>query len=259
MNFMKLILIAFLTFGLSACAAWDKTWDWVFEDSMFDDGDEQVAMEDEEEYYEDEEEYYEDEDEYYEDEEGFYEDEEEMMQRDRRRSMRDRRMSDRMDEDYDEYEDEYGDEEEMMDREMRADKRSRGRMDRMDRMDRMERMERQRGQQGRVPRKTVVYFDYKQKGVPASGMNLLQMHARYLLQNPDRVLAVEGHTDSVASPEYNRRLGMQRARSVAEILMQMGVARDQLETRSFGQERPLQEGDSESAHALNRRVELIYR
>ena len=90
-------------------------------------------------------------------------------------------------------------------------------------------------------------------------MNLLQMHARYLSQNPNRVLSIEGHTDSAANPDYNRRLGMQRARSVADVLIQMGIPRDQLNTVSYGQERPLQQGDSEAANALNRRVELIYR
>ena len=114
-------------------------------------------------------------------------------------------------------------------------------------------------QQTPSPKKTVIYFDYKQHSVPANGMNLLQMHAQFLQQNPQKVLSVEGHTDGVASASYNRQLGLKRAQSVANTLMQMGVLQNQLNVTSYGQERPARQGGSDSDKALNRRVELIYR
>ena len=108
------------------------------------------------------------------------------------------------------------------------------------------------------PRDTIVHFDYKKMTVARAGMRLLETHAAYLQKNPDLIVTVEGHTDSIASREYNKRLGLQRARAVAESLEEMGVSQSQMVTVSYGEERPLERGNSERANEMNRRVELVY-
>lgn len=112
--------------------------------------------------------------------------------------------------------------------------------------------------QAPAPQRTMLYFDYKQSAVPASGLNILQLHAQYLAANPQMTVTIEGHTDSVAPPAYNKKLGMKRAQAVAEILVNMGVSPQQIEVVSYGEERPLKSGTGEQANALNRRVELVY-
>lgn len=109
-----------------------------------------------------------------------------------------------------------------------------------------------------APKRTMIYFDYKQNSVPATGLNILQLHAQYLAANPQMTVTVEGHTDTKASPSYNKKLGMKRARAVAEMLINMGVSPQQIEVVSYGEERPLKSGGGEQAQALNRRVELVY-
>lgn len=109
-----------------------------------------------------------------------------------------------------------------------------------------------------APKRTMIYFDYKQSSVPASGLNMLQLHAQYLAANPQMTVTVEGHTDSVAPPAYNKRLGMQRAQAVAEMLVNMGVSPQQINIVSYGEERPLKSGTGAQANALNRRVEIVY-
>ena len=109
-----------------------------------------------------------------------------------------------------------------------------------------------------APKRTMIYFDYKQSSVPATGLNILQLHAQYLMTNPQTAVTIEGHTDSVAPPSYNQKLGLKRARAVAEMLINMGVPAKQIEVVSYGEKRPLKSGKGEQVNALNRRVEIVY-
>jgi len=108
-----------------------------------------------------------------------------------------------------------------------------------------------------APNRASVYFEYKSTTVPAGSLNLLQLHAQYLMANPGATVRLEGHTDSVASGQYNQRLAMHRAQAVAQILMQMGVSASQIETISHGEEQAASE-DKGQGGALDRRVELAY-
>ena len=82
------------------------------------------------------------------------------------------------------------------------------------------------------------------------------VHARYLLENQNVMVRIEGHTDERGSREYNLALGENRAQSVARIFAQNGATN--YETVSFGEERPVIETNDESGWRLNRRVELRF-
>lgn len=110
-----------------------------------------------------------------------------------------------------------------------------------------------------TPRQDAIYFDYKSETVGANGLNVLQLHAQYLQANPDLTVRLEGHTDSVAPGDYNKRLSMRRAQAVAQVLIQMGASPSQIETVGLGEEQPAAREDGKQGSALNRRVELIYR
>ncbi len=66
---------------------------------------------------------------------------------------------------------------------------------------------------------------------------------------------IHGHTDLRASDEYNMRLSQRRADAVAVIAQEVGVP--VLESRGFGERRPVQTGNSSQALQSNRRVEII--
>lgn len=66
---------------------------------------------------------------------------------------------------------------------------------------------------------------------------------------------IEGHTDSVGNRDYNIDLSRRRAQSVADYLVSQGVARDRLDIRGYGFDRPLP-GTSAAAQQ-NRRVEAV--
>ena len=107
-----------------------------------------------------------------------------------------------------------------------------------------------------LPR-AIVYFDYKSTVVPATSLNLLQLHSQYLINSGASVTLV-GHSDAVASGRYNKELSLKRAQAVAEILVQMGVSPARIRTDGRGEQELAVEGDSSYANAMNRRVELRY-
>ncbi len=103
-----------------------------------------------------------------------------------------------------------------------------------------------------------IYFDFDRSEIPSEFQELLKSHARYLIANPSASIMIEGNCDERGTREYNMALGEQRAYSVLQFLTLQGVSRSQLDTVSFGEERPDVEGHDESAWKYNRRAELVY-
>jgi outer membrane protein OmpA-like peptidoglycan-associated protein len=78
-----------------------------------------------------------------------------------------------------------------------------------------------------------------------------------ILAYPSLHLAVEGHTDSVGSDEYNRNLSEQRAEAVRNYFIQQGIASDSVTAQGFGKTEPIASNDTAEGRQQNRRVELI--
>jgi peptidoglycan-associated lipoprotein len=103
-----------------------------------------------------------------------------------------------------------------------------------------------------------IYFEFDSSEVQDKFMEVIERHAAYLSQYPDVQVRLEGHTDERGSREYNIGLGARRASSVAELLQVHGVSSDQIDTVSYGEEKPAVMGHNEEAWSQNRRVELVY-
>jgi peptidoglycan-associated lipoprotein len=114
------------------------------------------------------------------------------------------------------------------------------------------------GYSGGLPENRIVYFGYDQSDVTPGSMDLLTEHAKYLADNPQVELRLEGHADERGSREYNIGLGENRAQAVRQILLLRGVGSAEMNTVSYGEERPAATGSDEENWALNRRVELVY-
>jgi outer membrane protein OmpA-like peptidoglycan-associated protein len=78
-----------------------------------------------------------------------------------------------------------------------------------------------------------------------------------VLAYPSLHLAVEGHTDSVGSDEYNQSLSERRAQSVRDYFVQQGIGADAVEARGFGKTDPIASNDTPDGRQQNRRVELV--
>lgn len=77
-----------------------------------------------------------------------------------------------------------------------------------------------------------------------------------ILANPEAVILVEGHTDSVGTEEYNRDLSLQRAHSVARALEERGYP-NEIRIYGAGTSAPLASNDTEAGREQNRRVDVI--
>ncbi len=108
------------------------------------------------------------------------------------------------------------------------------------------------------PAERTVYFDYDKSDVKESGKSVVSAHVGFLKSGGKQRVRLEGHCDERGSPEYNIGLGERRSQTVRRLMTYQGVADRQLETVSYGEERPAVEGRDEAAWAKNRRVEIVY-
>ena len=106
--------------------------------------------------------------------------------------------------------------------------------------------------------KRSVYFDYDSTVVKDEYKPLVTAHARYLTQNRGARVSVQGNTDERGSREYNLALGQRRADSVKQMMMLLGAQEAQIESVSFGEEKPRASGQSESSYSENRRSDIVY-
>ena len=100
---------------------------------------------------------------------------------------------------------------------------------------------------------TIVSFSYDNYNIDAMGSKKIRELANIIKSN-ELSVRVEGHCDERGTREYNLALGEKRANSVAELLVINGVSRAQINTVSYGEEKPTSQGSNESSWSENRRA-----
>ena len=103
-----------------------------------------------------------------------------------------------------------------------------------------------------------VFFDYDSFTVRDEFRPLIEAHGRYLSQNRTARMTIQGNTDERGSREYNIALGQKRADAVKRMMTLLGAQDGQIETVSFGKEKPKNGGHDEAAWAENRRDDFVY-
>lgn len=102
----------------------------------------------------------------------------------------------------------------------------------------------------------VIYFDFDSYIVKDQYRDIVELYAKVLTANRSQRLVIEGHTDERGGREYNLALGQKRAEAVAKAIELLGANASQIESVSFGKERPVATGSDEASWAKNRRAEL---
>ncbi len=101
------------------------------------------------------------------------------------------------------------------------------------------------------------FFAYDASTLDSSAQEALRASATWLRDNPQFRIRIEGHCDERGTEQYNLALGDHRAETAASYLATLGVDRSRIETISYGEERPFEQGSNESAWAQNRRAHLV--
>lgn len=104
-----------------------------------------------------------------------------------------------------------------------------------------------------------ILFDFNSYNLTANSRAELDRMATILNRYPDTDLAIEGHTDSKGTEEYNQKLSEQRASAVADYLATDGISRRRMTIRGYGETRPVATNETETGRAQNRRVEIKIR
>ena len=106
--------------------------------------------------------------------------------------------------------------------------------------------------------KRSVFFDFDSYVIKQEARALVEAHARFLVQNPQMRMLIQGNTDERGSREYNLALGQKRADAAKKALGLLGVSEGQLESVSLGEEKPRCEDRTENCYAENRRGDMLY-
>ena len=106
--------------------------------------------------------------------------------------------------------------------------------------------------------KRSVYFELDSNVVKEEFKPVVAAHARYLQQNRGVKMTVQGNADERGSREYNLALGQRRADAVKQAMQLLGAQPDQIESVSFGEEKPKASGHDEKSWSENRRADLAY-
>ena len=102
-----------------------------------------------------------------------------------------------------------------------------------------------------------IQFQKSKADILPESHNLLDEIVSVIQSNPDITkIAIEGHTSSEGSEDFNRDLSRRRAQAVLKYLTDKGVAADRLTSNGFGPDRPIASNDTEADREKNRRVEF---
>lgn len=103
-----------------------------------------------------------------------------------------------------------------------------------------------------------IYFLFDSTAISPEGRAALDMKAKWMQVNPGVTVIIEGHCDNRGTAEYNLALGEARAVAVKNYMTALGISSNRMEVVSYGEERPLVDGDGEAAWSKNRRAHFAF-
>lgn len=102
-----------------------------------------------------------------------------------------------------------------------------------------------------------VYFGYDSAALSGNAQGTLLRQAGFLNANPALTITIEGHCDERGTREYNLALGERRASAARDFLLAQGVDQARIKVISYGKERPVASGSTETSWSKNRRAATV--
>jgi peptidoglycan-associated lipoprotein len=103
-----------------------------------------------------------------------------------------------------------------------------------------------------------IFFDFDEYIIKSEERPTLEKNYNCIKERGQSI-TVEGHCDERGTDEYNLALGKRRATAAKDFLAKLGVKSSNIETISYGEERPVCMDHEESCWKKNRRAEFIFK
>lgn len=101
-----------------------------------------------------------------------------------------------------------------------------------------------------------IFFDFDKADLKPESIPELEKLVGLLEEYPSIRVEIGAHTDSDGSDSYNIDLSKRRAASVVAWLVDEGIESTRLETKGYGETRPIATNETDEGRAQNRRVEF---
>ena len=102
-----------------------------------------------------------------------------------------------------------------------------------------------------------ILFDTGKATIKQESMEIVKQIYSLLNSNPTLKISIEGHTDNTGTLEENKTLSVARAKAIIDFLVSTGIDKSRLQSKGWGQEKPIGDNRTEEGRSKNRRVEII--
>jgi outer membrane protein OmpA-like peptidoglycan-associated protein len=101
-----------------------------------------------------------------------------------------------------------------------------------------------------------IYFEFDKSNLLPASYEELDKLLHYLNLHPEYDVVITGHTDNYGTEEYNKNLSDNRAKAVADYLIEHGNSRERIRYSGAGSTSPIADNSTDEGRSKNRRVEF---
>ncbi len=101
-----------------------------------------------------------------------------------------------------------------------------------------------------------IYFAPNSSSLTVDAIEGLEKLVEFMKINPKVEILITGHTDIGSTQDFNIKLSEARAKAVKDYLIQMGIERNRISHKGFGNARPIADNNTPEGRSLNRRIEI---
>ena len=102
-----------------------------------------------------------------------------------------------------------------------------------------------------------ILFDINKATISGESMGTINEIVKLMIEHPDLNFRIEGHTDSDGDESFNQKLSEDRAAAVKVMLVKLGIDGSRLESKGWGESKPVSDNSTPEGKANNRRVEFV--
>lgn len=102
-----------------------------------------------------------------------------------------------------------------------------------------------------------ILFEVNKAEITGESMGVINKMVKLMKKHEDLKFSIEGHTDSDGDDSFNQKLSEDRAASIMNMMIQLGIDASRLETKGYGESNPVSDNSTPEGKANNRRVEFV--